>query len=58
MAFGFKSGYITGDSMIEYLGYQNKDTLLARLAEKTKAEQELIRQHPELLMRGRSHRGH
>lgn len=53
MAFGHKAGYITGESMIEFLAYQNKDTLLRRFKEKEKMQAALIEKYPELLTKGK-----
>ena len=57
MLQGMKLGYITGESMIEDLPYQNKEILLARFRAKQAAEAKLIAEHPELLskMHGRGH---
>lgn len=52
MLAGFKAGYVTPESMIEYLPYQHKDVLLQRYKEKAKAQQELMQQHPEFFARG------
>ena len=50
---GIKAGYITGESAIELLPYPHKDTLLKRLKVKEQAQDELIKQHPELLLKGK-----
>jgi hypothetical protein len=42
VAFGVKAGFITGESAIEDLPYQNKDIKIARLREKEKQQQELL----------------
>lgn len=52
MAFGLKSGYITGESMIEYMAYTNKEILLRRYKEKEAAQMKLMLEHPELFHRG------
>lgn len=49
MEFGLKAGYITPDSMIEYLPYQHKEILLQRWKDKEKAQAELIEKYPQIL---------
>jgi len=42
MAFGLKSGFITGESAIEDMPYNHKDKLTARLKEKEAAQQAML----------------
>lgn len=56
MTYGLKAGYITGDSMIEYLPYQNKEILLQRLKDKQAAQEALLKQlGPEMFAKLEGH---
>lgn len=52
IAWGVKSGIVTGVSAIEQLPFAHKDVLIARLHEKEMAQQRLMEQHPEFFARG------
>lgn len=47
LAFGLKSGVVTGESFIEQSSLAHKDVLIDRLKAKEAAQQELMRTHPE-----------
>ena len=49
IAWGVKSGIVTGKSAIEQLPFAHKDILIARLEEKEKHQAQMIEQHPEVL---------
>lgn len=55
IAFGIKSGFITGVSAIEELPFSHKDVLKDRLAEKEAQQAALIKEHPEILTHQKSH---
>ena len=59
VAFGLKAGYLDGEDAIEMLPYPQKDLLLQKYKERQKKQEELIKQHPELLhdmFKGKGHR--
>lgn len=49
LAWGVKSGIVTGDSAIEQMPFSHKDTLIARLRAKEEQQAKIIQEHPELL---------
>jgi len=58
IAFGIKSGFITGETAIEELPFPSKDLLLARLKQQQEQHAKLLQEHPELLAKevGKHHR--
>lgn len=55
LAFGLKSGVVTGESFIEQSSLSHKDVLIQRLKEKEANELKMLMEHPELLSSG--HKG-
>lgn len=53
LAWGVKVGIITGESAIEQMPFAHKDTLIARLREKERAQAQFIKEHPEVIAGGR-----
>lgn len=49
LAFGLKSGIVTGESFIEQSSLSHKDILVSRLKEKEANELKIMTEHPELL---------
>lgn len=56
IAFGVKAGIVDGESAIELLPFPHKDILIQRHREAEKAKAEMIKQHPELLTKGKGHK--
>jgi hypothetical protein len=56
VAFGLKAGIVDAESAIEMLPFPHKDILIYRHREAEKAKAELIKQHPELLTKGKGHK--
>lgn len=54
LAWGLKSGIVTGESAIEQMPFAHKDILIARLREAEAAKAKFIQEHPEVLSGGRS----
>jgi hypothetical protein len=52
LAWGVKSGIVTGESAIEQLPFAHKDVLIARLKEKEAAQKQLMETHPEFFEHG------
>ncbi len=52
LAWGVKSGIVTGESAIEQLPFAHKDVLIARLKEKEAAQKKLMEEHPEFFEKG------
>ena len=53
VAFGVKSGFITGKDAIDLLPFPHKDKLQESLKKKEEAEAKLIAEHPEMLSHGK-----
>ena len=53
VAFGLKGGFVDGESAIDLLPFPQKDMLKQRLKKKQEAQAKLIKEHPELLTKGR-----